>query len=607
MFHYGIDRSNNINNIFYATSLGESCFPDIQRVKEGEYQENSIDFRVNQWVIASKIFLGLASISIAGAAIVFTLGLATPLVICTAAIAASVFGGGSLGILAGSGNLSSFFIKSEDVFIVRWRENKAKKTETLSNPEVVLGFPTKNGKEGFKWKKELIKSANDRIVLSGNYCGGQSFDEILDLFHASLEKKGNLKVVLLSSPKFFTNENKERLKELHSKYSQRFQLVETPDKWMDSDHLKKITNHTKGLVVDGAKFIMGGSGIEDKYAYYEGVGDKQQEESNNTQSSMLDHILPRGFRDMDFVFEGHELGGQLERELLKLARIWENYNAGNNVNPPDLDASVVGKMLGGDKTQIVKKKSTEEFDRIKIEAAEENGNKKKNTSSGSFHISAGICEIISSGPEMRESPYGKRLIEEVRKAKESIFIDHMYFHPTEELKNLLIEKINNGVQLTVVTNGSQSFSPKSHLAFAPRNLYDIASILARVNEDKRKNVTVYKYGQPHDNAPKKTTLHKKVIVIDENVVIAGSSNLGYKSTVTASDHEINFIMRSKEFAKNTIEVIKDDAYQINREVEMNHSKSLVTLSQKVLEPLKHYNYSSQCRAWFHRRAAWLVG
>lgn len=591
MFHYGIDRSNNINNTFYATSLGEGCFPDIQRVKEGEYKENSVDFRVNQWVIASKIFLGLASISIAGAAIVFSLGLATPLVICTAAIAASVFGGGSLGILAGSRNLSSSFIKSEDVFIVRWRENKAKKAENISNPEVVLGFPTKNGKEGFEWKKELIKSANDRIVLSGNYCGGKSFDEVLDLFHASLEKKENLKVVLLSSPKFFTDENKEKLKELNFKYSQRFQLIETPDKWMDSDHLKKITNHTKGLVVDGAKFIMGGSGIEDKYAYYEGVGDQQQEESNNTQSSMLDHILPRGFRDMDFVFEGHKLGGQLERELLRLARIWENYNAGHDLKSPDLDASVVGKMLGGDKTKIVKEETTQ----------------KENTSSGSFQTSNGTCEIICSGPEMRESPYGKRLIEEVRKAKESIFIDHMYFHPTEELKNLLIEKINNGVQLTVVTNGSQSFSPKSHLAFAPRNLYDIASILARVNEDKRKNVTVYKYGQPHDNAPKMTTLHKKVIVIDENVVIAGSSNLGYKSTVTASDHEINFIMQSKEFAKNTIEVIKDDAYQIKREVKTNNSQSLITLSQKVLDPLKYYNTSNQSRAWFHRRVAWLVG
>lgn len=579
-------------NCYHATSRGAASFPEIRQLTKQEYKDSQ-HFRVNRAVVTAGVLLGVALSISTAAAITFALGVLAPIVI-PGAIAAAVFGTGSLCTLAASSNLSRIFIKQKDVYRVRWPSGHSE--NNTNQPASVQAFAARNGKESFEWKKKLIESANNRIVLSGNYCGGTSFDEILNLMEACLEKKPNLKIVILTSPKFLSKENQTIIARLTSKYTDRFQIVETPDKWMDSEQgLKKITNHTKGLVVDGTHCIMGGSGIEDKYAYYEGIGD-QGAEKTDEEGGFLKFFLPRGFRDMDFVFSGADLGKKLDQELLQLARIWEHYNDNKGTNKNSVNTSVAGKMLS--------EEILPDAEPARLFASETG-----------LQMADGQCEIICSGPEMVGSPYGERVMEEVEKATESIYIDHMYFHPTRELEDLLVKKVNEGVKLFVVTNGAESFTPKGHLAFGPRSRYRVASIAARVNESCRKNIEMYEFGQPYDNTPKNTTLHKKVMVIDRKVVVAGSSNLGYKSTVTSSDHEINFVMSSEAFAEQTIAVIEEDAYKIVRKAEKQGStlrnesneEVQVPLSQKVEDPRRYYTLRNRLLAWRHRRMAWLIG
>jgi len=103
----------------------------------------------------------------------------------------------------------------------------------------------------------------------------------------------------------------------------------------------------------------------------------------------------------------------------------------------------------------------------------------------------------------------------------------------------------------------------------------------------RKNISIYEF------RVNKTTFHKKIFVIDDTV-ISGSSNFGYKSLVTCSDHELNFIAKSKKLAKKTLKVHKVD----------------VAHSHKITHPLSRYwslSLGEYGRAVLHRLMAPLIG
>ncbi|HUD00924.1 MAG TPA: phospholipase D-like domain-containing protein, partial [Rhabdochlamydiaceae bacterium] len=52
--------------------------------------------------------------------------------------------------------------------------------------------------------------------------------------------------------------------------------------------------------------------------------------------------------------------------------------------------------------------------------------------------------------------------------------------------------------------------------------------------------------------------HKKAVIID-NCVIAGSSNLGYKSLEVGADNEVNFVVDNSEtFVQRTWAIFNDD-------------------------------------------------
>jgi phosphatidylserine/phosphatidylglycerophosphate/cardiolipin synthase-like enzyme len=210
------------------------------------------------------------------------------------------------------------------------------------------------------------------------------------------------------------------------------------------------------------------------------------------------------------------------------------------------------------------------------------------TSVPHFDQSSKICsdtafQILASGPEHTSSKFAAKLEKMIRDAKKNIVINHMYFQPTPKIMNALIGAAERGVEIKIITAGVYKDCPSSHEIFGPRNKYNCHYLVNSVTKEKRNNISIYEFQQ------KKKGNHKKVIVIDNNV-IAGSSNLGYKSLVTTSDHELNFFAKSKKFAKETLEVC---------EVDINHSKLIPNTT--TLTAKEYF------KAALHRISAPLIG
>ncbi|MCB1111229.1 MAG: hypothetical protein H7A37_06760 [Chlamydiales bacterium] len=431
--------------------------------------------------------------------------------------------------------------------------------------------------ESFEWKKRLIQAAKKEIILSGNYCGGKAFDEVLELLHDKLKENEKIKVVLLTSTRFVTEENKKSIAKLEAEFPDRFLIIPTDDvRMMQGIRKLWVTNHTKGLSIDGGVLTMqGGDGLEDKYAYHRGIGDRTKHESNNG-SMFLNAILPRGFRDMSVVMhsgpkneeEEFLTSGQIERrELIKLAKHWQTLNRLQHVSDGEYRYN---KEWLNEIDEEMKPSDSDEYLRV-LNGKEELVHEP---------ISCEEIQIFATGPENASRPFYQEILEKVRGAKDRIDIAQLYFHPDKELSAAFVEAVNRGVKLRIVTNGSEKYSPGGHKLFGHRNRWHMwEGIRDKVDEDKRDNIKFYEYGNQDHNTPRKTSLHKKVTVID-NHVFMGSSNLGHKSLVTQADYELNFVASSSVLADQVIKVIDDDV-STRRHCEKENGTPLCLINGKV--------------------------
>lgn len=190
-------------------------------------------------------------------------------------------------------------------------------------------------------------------------------------------------------------------------------------------------------------------------------------------------------------------------------------------------------------------------------------------------------KIFAQGPEHDTSIYATKLKNMIENAENEIVIDHMYFHPTTEIMNALINAANRGVKIKIITAGIYANCPLSHYAFGPRNKYNYAYLINSVSEEMKDNIEVFEFQQI------KKGNHKKVIVIDDQV-IAGSSNCGYKSLVTCSDHELNFFAKSREFADETLKVCEEDirhSVKVQNPTELKIKDYFQATIHRIMAPL----------------------
>lgn len=479
--------------------------------------------------IALYVLIGLAAAAVIALSIVCPL---IPAVIIPCIVAASV----TLGLSAGFAVASYLRFKfRKDAYVGIVNHLKVAQNPIQQGQYSKCDVAScKDGVEAFTWKKKLIESAQHNIVLSGSYCGGNSFDEVLDLIDKQMKAKAELKVLILNADKFSNPSNKMKVAKLKQSYPDRFQMVTTPDIWILNPSLKRTTNHAKILSIDyGSYFLIGGSSLEDKYAFTRGLGGPDTQPMS-TNGGILDSIVANGFRDQDFVFRNQDSNGVGKRvylEALKLVWRWNAMNqagsgwAHEGIESLQNSSSVVGKLL----QEQVEGKDT------------------KNPTSTIITDFKPVADkadvkVFCMGPEHVDNPFEAELVDQFDKATKRIVINHLYFHPTQKVFDALVRAANRGINVYIVTNGFESSaSPLSHKLFGLRNQYNCAQLVRAVDKKAKQNIDIREF------KVKSVTLHNKVVVVDD-YLITGSSNIGYKSLVTMSDHEICCVVKNSQLA-----------------------------------------------------------
>jgi putative cardiolipin synthase len=107
---------------------------------------------------------------------------------------------------------------------------------------------------------------------------------------------------------------------------------------------------------------------------------------------------------------------------------------------------------------------------------------------------------------------GDHLHEILRSARSSILIESPYFVPSRSLRGLLVEKIAEGVEITVLTNSLRSTD----------GLLPQAAYLRYRRGLARAGIRFHEYKGPDP-------LHAKSIVIDERIAMIGSYNIDPRS------------------------------------------------------------------------------
>lgn len=383
---------------------------------------------------------------------------------------------------------------------------------------------TPDSKVGNQHKLALIDAAEKSIVMSGCYFGGEIFTEALERIEKKLEANKEFDVKLIGSEHMLTRENKGKIAEIEKKHPERFMMLVLPEAGYYTSPISKRTcvrtNHAKSLVIDyGRYFEVGGSGLADRWDL----------EGREKISSEKRPMQPLGFRDADFVFRSEEeqgVGYGLYLEMLSLFPIWGAKDLKERIQSSfDPRFHHVAPPKSG---------------RVAVEGID-------------FLVNGKVGEAVtfySTGPDDSHNTFEKDLIQDIDQAKESIHIQHMYFHPSPELLEALKGAARRGVAISIATNRSGEDMPLTHDLFVDLSKMNWKLLF---EGQERSHVKIFTFNVAN------TTYHKKVVMVDQKTVYLGSSNLGEKS-LNMHDHEINLRVHSPALGK---EVLAQFNHEIN--------------------------------------------
>jgi len=347
-----------------------------------------------------------------------------------------------------------------------------------------------------------------------------------------------LRVSILTATRFVTDKgaqkNWTKIKELTEKYPDRFFTILTFEAHQANpteQGFKYISNHAKFMIVDRKVMITGGSGIEDRWAYSDGL---TAYEGEHKETDFVNASIAKAFRDKDFIVWSDEKGSLIETsvfEFYKLMTRWNHFCV--TVRNGHQKLKEIAKAREKDGTALEAfhdfyKDLDPGLPQIDPEMLVHDGAKPQRV------------KVFASGPEQTKNTMETELIDLIDNAEKEIFINHMYIHPTDGLVSALQRALEREVKISIITNGEVEESPLSHKAFAPRSLYNTRDISGfKPNE----HLKLYFWNV------KLSTNHQKYIIIDEQYVLCGSSNFGYKGFDSMSDYEHNLLIESKELCQ----------------------------------------------------------
>lgn len=148
-----------------------------------------------------------------------------------------------------------------------------------------------------------------------------------------------------------------------------------------------------------------------------------------------------------------------------------------------------------------------------------------------------LTQIIKSGPNLSKDNIILPLIKLITSAKKSIRISTPYFIPFTGFINILKTCILSGIEVIINFPGK----PDHKLVYHASRTY--------LNELYNIGCKIYFYD-------KSSFLHSKFVIIDDNIVTVGSTNMDIRSFEL--NHELNLIIYDKDICNKFISIFNED-------------------------------------------------
>ncbi len=388
-----------------------------------------------------------------------------------------------------------------------------------------------NGLEMFGWDLEFLSHAEHSVEALVCFFGGSTARTLLAAMEKRIEEVAALQVYLLASPVMMAQEDWITLNRLKSRFPKNFHVQLSTQVLKIFPDVATIDNHVKLFIVDEHYFSAGGTNFEEAHCS-NGTFTPDREKRENVQG---DSFLPAGMRDQDVVGRG-PLAKELRYAFFQYFSLWEDYNRTKRLREDPHHFSnnahyfpLIGPSLWVD--------SFENFER-KIE------------------LERDALHCIFGGPHQKSNAITEEYVRLIRLAKEEILISHLYFFPAEPIFQALLEAVNRGVKVTILTNGLDEHSCEGAKLFAWANRLSYVPLFYgrtfhiwdyyKISQLPLTSCEIYEYAIPN------VVLHKKTMLVDRKYFLVGSYNLGTKSAM--GDYELVLSINSPDVAEAIFQI-----------------------------------------------------
>ncbi len=389
-----------------------------------------------------------------------------------------------------------------------------------------------NGLEMFQWDLDFIKQAQQSIEVIPCFFGGKTACDLLEAIEARFKEVPDLQVHLLASPVLMKEKEWSIIARLYENYPSHFHLELSVQIPKFNPDLVSVDNHVKLFIVDGTYFSAGGTNLEEKHCT-----DGTYTPDRNPQENEVDALLAAGVRDQDIVGRG-PIAKELRKLFFQLYSVWEQYNE--------------SKLLVADPATFK--------DRHYFPVLESGYVERFETCDRIRELAPDQIKYFMGGPHQSKNAITQEYARLIRGAKKEIILSHLYFFPVEPLFQDLMDAVNRGVKLTIVTNGVTEISPESTKLFGWGNRLSYVPMFygqcfhfwdaLYVAQLPVKETEIYEYHI------RDMLIHKKTMLIDNTTFVVGSYNLGQKSAY--GDYELILVIEDDKVIEDVKKVHEKD-------------------------------------------------
>jgi cardiolipin synthase A/B len=177
-------------------------------------------------------------------------------------------------------------------------------------------------------------------------------------------------------------------------------------------------------------------------------------------------------------------------------------------------------------------------------------------------------EIIQDIPSYIGRATENKLYKLLSKARKKILIETPYFIPSIKLINTLGKLVKKGVKVNLLI----PYHSGVRIVDVARN--------RNLGRLYKKGIAIHYYTEK--------TMHSKLLIIDDNFFMLGSSNIDYRSFI--HNYEINFVGKDKDMIKKLQEFFNEGIKNSKPFdfVEWKNRSSGLKVVELILEMIKHY-------------------